>query len=118
MCKPCPGTPGSDCSRCDQVESVQPDRYKRAGVPQFLAPCKGCEGVDWNGYSVRDVVRIPVDVKLFNLEFRAFDQRSVSQFLNLTVYLPHRRTSSRAGTSSAFGTTARPPHKSGATAPT
>ena len=44
---------------CLQVESVRPDRYKKAGVPQFPAPCDGCEGVDWNGYSVRDVVKIP-----------------------------------------------------------
>jgi len=63
VCKPCPQTPGSDCSRCDQVKKVLPDRYKRAGVPQFPAPCEGCEGVDWNGLSVRDVVKIPKDLK-------------------------------------------------------
>ena len=79
VCKPCPGTPGSDCSRCDQVESVQPDRYKRAGVPQFPAPCKGCEGVDWNGYSVRDVVRIPASLNCLNLNSLTSDQRT--QFL-------------------------------------
>jgi hypothetical protein len=56
-CEPCPGTPGSDCSRCDQVNSVQPDRYKIG--PPFPAPCDGCEGVDWSGYAVRDVVKIP-----------------------------------------------------------
>lgn len=58
-CRPCPQTPGSDCSRCDQVPTVQPDRYKRPGVPQFLPPFPGAEGVDWGGYSVRDVVKIP-----------------------------------------------------------
>lgn len=59
-CEPCPGTPGSDCSRCDQVSSVEPDRYKIG--PPFPPPCDGCEGVDWNGYSVRDVVKIPADL--------------------------------------------------------
>ena len=63
-CAPCPETPGSDCSRCDQVGTVdpwnkayKPGRYKKA--PQFLAPCPGCEGVDWNGYAVKDIVKIP-----------------------------------------------------------
>eukprot|EP00036_Acanthoecidae_sp_10tr_P009679 CAMPEP_0182924574 /NCGR_PEP_ID=MMETSP0105_2-20130417/6679_1 /TAXON_ID=81532 ORGANISM="Acanthoeca-like sp., Strain 10tr" /NCGR_SAMPLE_ID=MMETSP0105_2 /ASSEMBLY_ACC=CAM_ASM_000205 /LENGTH=383 /DNA_ID=CAMNT_0025062369 /DNA_START=31 /DNA_END=1182 /DNA_ORIENTATION=+ len=60
-CEPCPGTPGSDCSRCDQVGTVLPDRYK-PGIPPFPAPCDGCEGVDWNGLSVRDVVKIPSDL--------------------------------------------------------
>ena len=59
-CAPCPGTPGSDCSRCDQVSSIKADRYKNA--PQFPAPCPGCSGVDWAGYSVRDVVKIPADL--------------------------------------------------------
>ena len=63
VCKPCPGTPGSDCSRCDQVSTVKPDRYKRPGVPQFPAPCASCEGVDWSGFSVRDVVKIPEDLE-------------------------------------------------------
>jgi len=62
-CTACPGTPGSDCSRCDQVSSVKPDRYKRPGVPQFPAPCPGCEGVDWGGLSVRDVLKIPPHLK-------------------------------------------------------
>ena len=26
------------------------------------APCPGCSGVDWAGYSVRDVVKIPADL--------------------------------------------------------
>lgn len=62
-CEACPGTPGSDCSRCDQVSSVQPGRYIRPGVPPFPAPCNGCEGVDWSGFSVRDVVKIPATLK-------------------------------------------------------
>jgi len=59
-CAECPGTPGSDCSRCDQVSSVKPDRYKIG--PPFPPPCDGCEGVDWSGYSVRDVVKIPANL--------------------------------------------------------
>ena len=61
-CMPCPGTPGSDCSRCDQVTTIAADRYKRPGVPQFPEPCEGCSGVDWNGYAVRDVIKIPADL--------------------------------------------------------
>lgn len=59
-CGPCPGTPGSDCSRCDQVLNVLPNRYKNA--PEFPAPCNDCEGVDWNGFSVRDLVKIPKNI--------------------------------------------------------
>jgi hypothetical protein len=57
VCTPCPESPGSDCSRCDQVNSVVPSRYKTG--PPFPAPCPGCEGVDWNGFAVKDVVKIP-----------------------------------------------------------
>lgn len=60
-CTACPQTPGSDCSRCDQVNAVLPDRYKTAS--QFPAPCEKCEGVDWSGFSVRDVVKIPAHLK-------------------------------------------------------
>lgn len=66
-CHACPQTPGTDCSRCDQVSTVEPGRYTRAGVPPFPAPCTGpngkCEGVDWNGYAVKDVVKIPAGMK-------------------------------------------------------
>lgn len=60
-CSACPGTPGSDCSRCDQVGSIKPDRYKVG--PAFPEPCPGCSGVDWSGYAVRDVVKIPTTLK-------------------------------------------------------
>jgi hypothetical protein len=61
-CAPCPGTPGSDCSRCDQVSVIKPDRYKLA--PQFPEPCPGFSGVDWHGgYSVRDVLKIPANLE-------------------------------------------------------
>ena len=70
-CHACPQTPGTDCSRCDQVSTVEPGRYTRAGVPAFPAPCTGpngkCEGVDWNGYAVKDVVKIPVSFEHLTL---------------------------------------------------
>lgn len=47
-CKPCPQTPGSDCSRCSN-----------GPAPAFLPPCQDCEGIDWEGHAVRDVVKIP-----------------------------------------------------------
>lgn len=50
-CEPCPGTPGSDCSRCDNG----PD-------PAFEPPCPECQGVDWNGNAVKDVVKVPLDL--------------------------------------------------------
>lgn len=59
-CSPCPQSPGSDCSRCDQVKEVLPGRYRRA--KPFPPPCPTCQGVDWNGYSVRDVLTIPADL--------------------------------------------------------
>ncbi len=51
-CKPCPQTPGSDCSRCDNN-----------GRAAFEPPCDGCDGVDWNQHAVRDMVKIPSDLK-------------------------------------------------------
>ena len=60
ICEPCPGTPGSDCSRCDQVSQVLPNRYKKSR--EFLPPCPNCQGVDWNGYSVRDIIKIPINI--------------------------------------------------------
>ena len=36
-------------------------RYKTG--PPFPAPCDGCEGVGWSGFSVRDVVKIPASLK-------------------------------------------------------
>eukprot|EP00039_Didymoeca_costata_P018358 m.333142 g.333142 ORF g.333142 m.333142 type:complete len:370 (+) comp17080_c0_seq1:62-1171(+) len=50
-CVPCPMTPGSDCSRCDDNS-----------IASFPAPCDGCEGVDWNGYSVKDMVQVPANL--------------------------------------------------------
>eukprot|EP00729_Bicosta_minor_P011101 gene11101-15820_t len=74
----CPETPGSDCSRCDQVRKVLPGRYKTA--PQFPAPCTNCEGVDWNGFSVKDTVKIPAHIEPGNyiLGFR-YDCEATAQ---------------------------------------
>ena len=44
---PCAGTPGSDCSRCDN-----------GPAPAFKPPCDGCMGND-HFHAVRDVVRVP-----------------------------------------------------------
>eukprot|EP00911_Craspedida_sp_UC1_P002603 UC1_evm2s1927 len=52
-CEPCPGTPGSDCSRCDNMWN---------GVPSFPPPCPGCIGSDHH-HSIRDVVVIPAGLK-------------------------------------------------------
>eukprot|EP00051_Salpingoeca_urceolata_P026302 m.476804 g.476804 ORF g.476804 m.476804 type:complete len:369 (+) comp20661_c0_seq1:1385-2491(+) len=50
-CTPCPQTPGSDCSRCDNN-----------GTPAFEPPCQGCQGVDWNVHAVRDLLEVPSDI--------------------------------------------------------
>ena len=76
-CAPCPGTPGSDCSRCDQVQKVVPGRYKKG--PAFPAPCEGCEGVDWNGYAVKDIVEIPKDLAPGRYILGCVPLRSLSQ---------------------------------------
>jgi hypothetical protein len=41
-----------------QVYHIEPGRYTKG--PPFPAPCENCEGVDWNGFGVRDIVKIPV----------------------------------------------------------
>jgi len=50
-CKPCPETPGSDCSRCDNTPG-----------PSFPPPCEGCQGSNHH-IAIRDVVQIPADLK-------------------------------------------------------
>lgn len=49
-CKPCPGTPGSDCSRCDN-----------GNKPSFTPPCDGCEG-NTHSHGIRDLVKVPSDL--------------------------------------------------------
>merc|ERR1712070_1027937 len=50
-CKPCPETPGSDCSRCDN-----------GNAPSFEPPCEGCAG-NRHDIGIRDVVKIPTHLK-------------------------------------------------------
>jgi len=52
-CKPCPGTAGSDCSRCD-------NHWK--GETSFTPPCPGCYGGK-HTQAIRDVVKIPATLK-------------------------------------------------------
>ena len=42
------GTPGSDCSRCDNSPK-----------PAFTPPCPNCDGINWNVHAVRDLVKVP-----------------------------------------------------------
>jgi len=48
-CIPCPETPGSDCSRCDNNWD---------GTPSYTPPCHGCQG-STHTHAIRDVVKIP-----------------------------------------------------------
>mmetsp|Transcript_88930 Transcript_88930/g.167600 ORF Transcript_88930/g.167600 Transcript_88930/m.167600 type:complete len:381 (-) Transcript_88930:57-1199(-) len=52
-CVPCPGTPGSDCSRCDN---------NVGGKPSFKPPCDGCQGCT-HSHAIRDMVKVPSDLK-------------------------------------------------------
>jgi len=51
-CEPCPGTAGSDCSRCDNNWD---------GTPSFEPPCDGCKG-STHARAIRDVVKVPADL--------------------------------------------------------
>lgn len=53
-CKPCPETPGSDCSRCD-------NNWKPA-TPSFPPHCEGCSG-STHTHAIKDVVKIPATMK-------------------------------------------------------
>jgi len=48
-CKPCPGTAGSDCSRCDNHWD---------GTPAFPPPCDNCKGSP-HYIAIRDLVKVP-----------------------------------------------------------
>lgn len=64
-CVPCPETPGSDCSRCDN---------KKGTGPRFPMPCKNCEGG-----AMLDVVAVPqVPAGKYVLGWR-YDCESTSQ---------------------------------------
>merc|ERR1711966_648520 len=45
-CKPCPGTPGSDCSRCDNGPNLS-----------FPLPCEHC--TNDHQHAIGDVVKVP-----------------------------------------------------------
>jgi len=51
-CEPCPGTAGSDCSRCDN---------NWHGQPSFPPPCAGCQG-STHSHAIRDVLKVPSDL--------------------------------------------------------
>jgi hypothetical protein len=52
-CVPCPGTPGSDCSRCDN--------YCHSKKPAFEPHCPGCQG-NRHDMAIRDVVKVPANL--------------------------------------------------------
>jgi len=54
-CKPCPGTPGSDCSRCDNHWNFP------NATAAFPPPCEGCDGSPHN-LAIRDLVKIPASL--------------------------------------------------------
>jgi hypothetical protein len=51
-CVPCPGTPGSDCSRCDNSWD---------GTPAFPPPADNAKGND-HAHAIRDLVKVPADL--------------------------------------------------------
>jgi len=53
-CLPCPETPGSDCSRCDN--------NCQSGKPAFEPHCPHCQG-NRHDIAVRDVVKVPTGLK-------------------------------------------------------
>lgn len=55
-CLPCPGTPGSDCSRCDNNWD---------GTPSFQPPCPGCQG-STHSHAIRDVLKVPSNLPAGN----------------------------------------------------
>ena len=54
-CKPCPQTPGSDCSRCDNNAPMY------TGKPAFPPLLPGAAGCD-HFHAIRDVLKIPADL--------------------------------------------------------
>lgn len=73
-CEPCPGTPGSDCSRCDN--------NCQSHKPAFEPHCPGCVG-NRHDIAVRDVVKVPSDLKPgpYVLGFR-YDCEATAQVWN------------------------------------
>ena len=73
-CVPCPGTPGSDCSRCDN--------NCQSGKPAFEPHCPNCVG-NRHDIAVRDVVKIPAGLApgAYVLGFR-YDCEATAQVWN------------------------------------
>ena len=71
---PCPGTPGSDCSRCDN--NCQSDK------PAFPPHVPGFIG-NRHDIAVRDIVKVPQDIKpgKYVLGFR-YDCEATAQVWN------------------------------------
>lgn len=63
-CKPCPQTPGSDCSRCDNHAPEQCGGHSglpHCGKPAFPPLFPGAQGCD-HFHSIRDVVKVPSEL--------------------------------------------------------
>ena len=73
-CVPCPGTPGSDCSRCDN--------NCENGKPAFEPHCPNCVG-NRHDIAVRDVLKVPSDLPAgdYVLGFR-YDCEATAQVWN------------------------------------
>jgi len=70
-CVPCPGTPGSDCSRCDN-----------GNAPAFTPHCPNCVG-NRHDIAIRDMVKVPADLPAgkYVLGFR-YDCEATAQVWN------------------------------------
>ena len=75
-CRPCPGTPGSDCSRCDNTNCG-------AGDPSFPPPYPNYHHTDGHAVGTRDVVKVPEGLKpgKYVLGFR-YDCEATAQVWN------------------------------------
>ena len=54
-CKPCPQTPGSDCSRCD---NPAPQYTGQPAFPPHVPEAVGCD----HKHAIRDVLNVPADL--------------------------------------------------------
>ena len=75
-CRPCPGTPGSDCSRCDNTNCG-------AGEPSFPPPYPNFHHTDGHAIGTRDFVKVPAGLKpgKYVLGFR-YDCEATAQVWN------------------------------------
>ena len=61
QCKPCPGTPGSDCTYCDNTPFPSFEPPCNEGNKPGL--CSGNQASKWGAVSVVDHVRVPSNLK-------------------------------------------------------